>query len=240
MPPELERDVLFHAILMALTRYVPLPFLDDALRQAAHERMVRRLGTAYQRELSKEELKVLTEDRTGCCSGCLLSLLLWPFKKVLARMLVVWDINRTVDAASRYFVSGYLLQVAFSEGLYHGNAVRLRDAQEAAAARVSTSPVGRVFQSVLGGAGQKLRQAGHELARRLRKQAPPAPEQEAEAAREVIEAVEEEEQKALAPVIERLREGLKAIPGSYYDELKAAFREALREQSEEVSKDALF
>ncbi|GMU55755.1 MAG: hypothetical protein AMXMBFR33_49010 [Candidatus Xenobia bacterium] len=240
MPPELERDVLFHAILMALTRYVPLPFLDDALRQAAHERMVRRLGTAYQRELSKEEVKVLTEDRTGCCSGCLLSLFLWPFKKVLARLLVVWDINRTVDAASGYFVSGYLLQVAFSEGLYHGNAVRLRDAQDAAAARVSTSPVGRVFQSVLGGASQKLRQAGQELARRLRKQAPPAPEQEAEAAREVIEAVEEEEQKALAPVIERLREGLKAIPASYYDELKAAFREALREQSEEVSRDALF
>jgi hypothetical protein len=238
LPPELERDVLLHAILMALTRYVPLPFLDDALRQAAAERMVRRLAAAYQRELSDAELKDLTEDRSGCFGGCLWSLLTFPFKKILARALVLWDLNRTLEKASQYFVLGYLVHEVFALGLYNGQARRVRDAVEEAAAKVGTSPVKLVFRSVLGGAGKKLREAGMLLARKLRRD-PPAPEQERAVATQVLDEVEAEERKTLNPTLDRILEGLQGIPASYYEQLREALREALKRQSDELGRDAL-
>lgn len=231
--------MLFHALFMALTRYVPLPFLDDALRQAAAERMVRRLAAASQKELSDEEVRELTEDRSGCCLGCLFSLLTFPFRKVLARMLLVWDLNQTLEKASGWFVYGYLLHLVFARGLYSGNAARVRSAAESAALKVGTSPVQLVFKSVLGGARARLREAGQLLARKLRRE-PPPPEQEGALARELLDEVEAEERTALNPTLDRIREGLEAIPRSYYTSLETALREALREQSEEIGRDALF
>lgn len=224
---------------MALTRYVPLPFLDDALRQAAAERMVRRLASAYERELSDGEVKELTEDRAGCCLGCLFSLLSWPFRKILARLLLVWDLNRTLDKASSYFVSGYLLHYVFSQGLYNGQSRRVRDAIEEVALQVGTSPVKMVFDSVLGKAGKKLREAGQVLVRKLKRE-PPAAEDEAKLATEVLDEVESEERKALNPTLDRLREGLSGIPANYYASLEKAMRETLQRQSESLGKDALF
>lgn len=224
---------------MALTRYVPLPFLDDALRQAAAERMVRRLAGAYQRELTDAEVKALTEDRSGCCAGCVVSLLTWPFRKVLARLLLVWDLNRTLDKASSYFVAGYLLHSVFARGLYNGQAGRVRDAIEEVALQVGTSPVKLVFDSVLGKAGKKLKEAGQVLVRKLKRRPPPE-EDEARIAAEVLDEVESEERRALNPTLDRLREGLSTIPANYYASLEQALAQALRRQSEELGKDALF
>ena len=238
MPPELERDVLFHALLMALTRYVPLPFLDDALRRAAAERMVKRLALAHGKTLSEEEIRFLTEDRTGCCSGCLFALLTWPFRKVLARALVLWDLNRTLELASANFVSFFLLHLVFARGWYNGQASRVRDAIDATAATVGTSPVQMVFKSILGGAGKKLREAGKVLARKLRRE--PAPEEERAEAERVLDEVEAEERQQLGGVLDRLREGLQGVPRSYYESLEKALEKSLREQSDEVGKDALF
>lgn len=224
---------------MALTRYVPLPFLDDALRQAAAERMVRRLAQAYQRELSEEELKELTEDRSGCLSGCLWSLFTFPFRKILARALVLWDLNRTLERASQYFVLGFLMHEVFAQGLYNGQPRRVRDAVEEAAATVGTSPVKLVFRSVLGGAGKKLREAGRLLARKLLRREAPKPQDERAVATQVLDEVEAEEQKELGSTLDRLRDGLKGVPASYYQQLRSALEEALRRQSEELGKDAL-
>jgi hypothetical protein len=131
------------------------------------------------------------------------------------------------------------LHEVFAEGLYNGQARRVRDAVEDVAARVGTSPVKLVFRSVLGGAGKKLREAGRLLARKLLRQEVPKPEDERAVATQVLDEVEAEEQKELGSVLDRLRDGLKGIPASYYEQLRNALYEALKRQSEELGKDSL-
>lgn len=225
LDPSLQREVLFHSLIVSLTRYVPLPFLDDAIRQVALKRMYAKIAEANQRELTRDELKTLAEDRTGCCQGCLLSVLLWPFRKILARILFLWDIKKTIDLASVTYVQGYLLHVAFQEHLW-SEARMVRDAIDAAAFQVGTSPIEHAFQEAMAGAQRTLKSAGHLLARLVRRR----PEEDSESnATQVLDAADLEERKALGPLLERLAQALRVVPASYFQDLCLAFRRISRD-----------
>ncbi|MEW6284300.1 MAG: hypothetical protein AB1758_37140 [Candidatus Eremiobacterota bacterium] len=227
LDPRVEREVLFHSLIIALTRYVPLPFLDDAIRQAAHQRMYAIIGRHHGRELSREDLKVLTEDRGGCCSGCLLSVLLFPFRKVLARLLVLWDLKKTIDLASRSYIQGYLLNTTFDEELWH-EAATVRDAIDATCALVGTSPVEHVFHGVLDGASRTLRGAGELLRRLVRRE---GPEPREEAVTRVLDEAEAEEKQQLSSLLDRLVQALRLVPESYFEQLRISLARAVKERS---------
>src|ERR1051325_3817119 len=81
-----QRGLVTHAVLVGLTPLIPVPLLDDLVKNYFRRRMVRGLAAASGRSLSEEELKALaSEKERGCLTGCLIAVLVYPLKAVFRR-----------------------------------------------------------------------------------------------------------------------------------------------------------
>lgn len=101
--PVASRARLFHALLFAAGRFVPLPLLDDLVREQvalyAVGKVVERHGTSVPRA----HLAPLASPAGGCFSGCLgaalrlpIKLILFPLRKLLAIVFAVRGLTRDV------------------------------------------------------------------------------------------------------------------------------------------------
>ena len=138
------RPLVGHALLTALCPLIPVPFLDDWIRDVVRRKMVRRLlsesavpasteaaGSAgspgSKVEVSDERVNILAcgydpVSPTGCFSGCLRKAFKIPvsfvfkllFKKILRKIVFVLAIKDSVDTFSATFHEGFLLQHALS------------------------------------------------------------------------------------------------------------------------------
>ena len=98
-PTEL-RDRILAGILYAAARFVPVPLLDDLLREQIQRWMVRRILPAT---LSRDGTRPLYADQSGCLGGALraiawipIKLLLFPVRKVLSVVLGVRWVSRDI------------------------------------------------------------------------------------------------------------------------------------------------
>src|SRR4051812_37093618 len=105
-----------HAVLTGLTPLIPVPVLDDLLYTYFMRSMVRRLAAANGHNLKGDEVKTLSAQTGGCGLGCFATLLIYPFKKLLRKVLYFLEWKRASDLISRTYCEGYLLGAAFSEG----------------------------------------------------------------------------------------------------------------------------
>lgn len=78
-------------IVSASARFIPVPFVEDVVRQQCRRVVVARTIAANQTSFTVGDLKPLYADDGGCLSGCLglivkapLTLLLFPIRKLLA------------------------------------------------------------------------------------------------------------------------------------------------------------
>ncbi len=89
------------AILASAARLVPVPFVDDVLRERITQIVVKQTLAAHGRDYSSSRLKPLWTDSGGCASGCLVAalkvpliLITYPFRKVWAWLMAVRHLSR--------------------------------------------------------------------------------------------------------------------------------------------------
>jgi hypothetical protein len=222
-----QRGLVTHAVLVGLTPLIPVPLLDDLVKNYFRRRMVRSLAASAGRTLDEKELDALASERErGCLTGCLFAVLVYPVKAIFRKVFYFLEIKRAVDLASRTYHFGYVISYALRprEGgaspldLYGAKAVN-----EAAQEACRDAPI-KPVEAAIGGTFRKsrnvLRGAAALLAGSLRRVSGRAqPERVAEA----IEAIEPEEERELEPVVTRIQRSMASVPDEHFRDLRARF-----------------
>ncbi|MBV9927098.1 MAG: hypothetical protein JOZ96_18915 [Acidobacteria bacterium] len=224
-----QHVLLTYAVLTGLTPLIPVPLVDDLVKNYFRKRLVRSLAASAGRALSAEELDALASEREGgCLRGCAVAVLVYPLKAVFRKIFYFLEWKRAVDLTSRTYHFGYLV----------GHAVRRREGapalldthgaravNEAIEAVCREAPI-KPLESAVGGTFRKsknvLRAAAALLSRSLRRQ-PPRPEGVAAA----IESVEPEEERELQPVVTRLQSSLASVPEEHFRALRESLEARL-------------
>ena len=222
-----QRGLVTHAVLVGLTPLIPVPLLDDLVKNYFRRRMVRGLASAAGRSLSEEELGALASERErGCLAGCLFAVLVYPLKAIFRKVFYFLEWKRAVDLTSRTYHFGYLVAYALRPRANGASALDLYGAKrvnEAAQAACLEAPV-KPVEAAIGGTFRKsrnvLRGAAALLAASLRRVTGRA---RAERVAEAIEEVEPEEQRELEPVVARIQRSISAVPEEHFRDLRARF-----------------
>jgi uncharacterized protein (DUF697 family) len=189
------------ALLGAAARFVPLPFLDDILRERIRQYLVSRLIRQSGRSYGSARVEPLWRDAGGCASGCLalawkipLKLILFPIRKIIAIVTAVHGFARDVTDSLLF---GRALERALGRGLLADGAAAPALIAESTAVRLAYDQAvqgvdkalvsGAVAQALSGIRG--LPRAALRAARSLARSEQPAdPEAPATAAdRELVE-----------------------------------------------------
>jgi len=220
-----------HAVLVGLTPLIPVPFLDDVAKGYFRRRLVRQLASSHGRELGAAELDALTkEDEGGCLRGCLLTALVYPLKKVFAKVFYFLEWKRAADLTSHTYHFGYLINYALRRGPDGRSLVDARGADAVGAAVAAAcreapiKPVEGAVSATFRQSHKVLRGAANLLGASLRRLARRAP---AEQVAEAIEEVEPQERREIEPVVSRLQRLVAAVPEEHFARLRAGLHERL-------------
>ena len=222
-----QRGLVTHAVLVGLTPLIPVPLLDDLVKNYFRRRMVRGLASASGRSLSEKELDALaSEAERGCLAGCLVGVLVYPLKSLFRKIFYFLEWKRAVDLASRTYHFGYLVDYALRPRANGATALDLYGAKavnEAAQSACREAPV-KPVEAAIGGTFRKsrnvLRGAAALLAASLRRVTGRA---RAERVAEAIEEVEPEEERELEPVVTRIQRSIAGVPEEHFRDLRARF-----------------
>lgn len=163
-PPDWFRDVVWESLLGALCPLIPVPFVDDLALVWTRRRMVSRIAQRHRLTVLPAEVRrVAGSGKEFSCLMLLFKVVIYPFRKLLRKLLYFLSIKDAVDTFSLLFHQGYLLHHALelrrdacrtstpaaeagcSEFERCGRAV-LQTLEE-----VDTKPLGRTLRSVLRG-----------------------------------------------------------------------------------------
>jgi hypothetical protein len=222
-----QRGLATHSVLVGLTPLIPVPLVDDLVKNYFRRRMVRGLAAAAGRDLGEKELDALASERErGCLTGCLVSALVYPLKSLFRKIFYFLEWKRAVDLASRTYHYGHLVAYALRPRADGATALDLYGAKrvnEAAQAACRDAPI-KPVEAAVGGTFRKsrnvLRGAAALLAGSLRRVTGRAKVQQVARA---IEEVEPEEERELEPVVTRLQRSIAAVPEEHFRDLRARF-----------------
>jgi hypothetical protein len=142
------------AILASAARLVPVPLVDDILRERVTQIVVKQTLAAQGRTYSSNRLRPIWSDSTGCASGCVLMILKLPLILITYPFRKVWAWMMAVRYLSRDLTTMILLGRALDRSLEVG---RLTDGEglEAEAAMWN-----RAFENAVGGMDTKVLTSG--------------------------------------------------------------------------------
>jgi hypothetical protein len=218
-----QRSLLTHAVLVGLTPLIPVPLVDDLVKNYFRKRLVRSLAAESGRVLSEEELDALAAERErGCVTGCLFAALVYPLKAVFRKLFYFLEWKRAADLTSRTYHFGYLVGHALrprGDGPSLLDACGARAVGEAVGAVCREAPI-KPLEAAVGSTFRKskgvLRGAAALLAGSLRR----APAARAEQVAEAVERVEPEEERELRPVVTRLQRSIASVPEEHFRNLR--------------------
>jgi hypothetical protein len=219
-----QRSLVTYSVLAGLTPLIPVPFVDDLVKNYFRKRLLRSLAAEAGRALSEEELNALAaEQERGCVTGCLLTALVYPLKAVFRKLFYFLEWKRAADLTSRTYHFGYLAGYAMRPRAGGASALDLRGARavgQAVDAVCREAPI-KPLEAAVGGTFRKSRRvlkgAAALLASSLRRLTGRArPEQVAAA----IESVEPEEERELDPVVTRLQRSIANVPEEHFRALR--------------------
>lgn len=223
-----QKLIVTHALLTGLTPLIPVPIVDDLVKSYFHRRLVRQLARVYAINPTDQDVRTLADDpSTGCLAGCLGGALLLPLKLIFRKLFFFLEWKRAADTVSRTFHQGYLLDWAMQAGWYPNqrNATDVRGAIDAVCREVGTGPVERAVSVTLAQSKATLISGANLLKRSL---GSISGKPDAERVARAAEAVEAEEEREMAGVIDRLQKAIQSVPEGYFNNLRARLAACLR------------
>ena len=220
-----QLTLITHALLVGLTPLIPLPLADDLAKQFLQQRMVRSLARTHGVTIDEKDLPGMLSvlpAKKGCLSGCLLSAIAYPLKKLARKIFFFLEIKRAVDLTSYTYHYGYLLDYAMREGWFAKRGLKEIDAAlddiclaapikpVEAAIRATFQQSKRLLLLPVSLVEAQLTRIGGE----------PTPEQVAEGLRA---AKSDENQQALNSLAARLQNALAAVPDEHFTKLRETF-----------------
>ncbi len=215
-----QNSLVTHAVLVGLTPLIPVPFVDDLVKAHLLRRMVIALAASHARSVRPQDVETLIEDRGGCALGCLGQVVLYPLKKIFRKVFFFLEWKRAVDLTSRTYHQGYLIDYALSSDAIFG-AKTMAEIRDAIDAVCRESPV-KPLESAIGATFRKsrgvLRSAAQIFAGALKRRGDARPDRQQVA--EVVDAVEEQEEREIAPVTTGLQRAVANIPEEHFRRLR--------------------
>jgi hypothetical protein len=178
------RPVVFYSLMTGLCPLIPVPLVDDWVRDLLRRRLVADLVEKSGLELSSDDVRVLAVGHhpptvEGCLRGCVAFTVLKPIAKIslkilrkfFRKILVFLMIKDSVDTFSQTFHEAYLVRHALALGALGGRpapAIEVRRAVEAAVAEQDHRPVERVAKRTFRTSWRLIRQGAGQLTRLAR------------------------------------------------------------------------
>src|SRR5512138_648522 len=105
--------ILVHALLAGLTPLIPIPFLDDWVKNIFLRRMVRAIASARGVTLGNAEVEALIQEDfwSGCVEGCLYSVL-YLLREIFSKIFFWIEWQRAFTLVSATCYAGFLLDAA--------------------------------------------------------------------------------------------------------------------------------
>ncbi len=186
------RRLVGYSLVAGLANLIPLPILDDWVRDLLRQRQAMEIARRFGVALTGAEGKVLgcghhPASAQGCLLGCLRTLLVKPaeflfkivFRKIVRKVLFFLTVKDVIDTFSLTLHEGYLLRHALELGVLPAASeaapgpprplvLALRKAIEATCEEVDPRPIEKAARAGLHGSRRVLRRAGRSMSRRLR------------------------------------------------------------------------
>ncbi len=212
-----------HAVLAGMTRFIPVPFVDDLVQSYVLRRLIRRLAESYGVTLGEKDAETLGTEPAGGCGGCLLSAVFYPLKWLLRKIFIFLEMKRSADLLSRVYHRGFLVEYAMQQkwiGVDSGRpATDVRRAIDEVLREAPIRPVEqaakltyRQFTGPFKTAVRFLRSAST----RLTKNSSP------DEVETVLETLPDEERKQFDGIVASLVGRINAIPSDHFDALRKA------------------
>lgn len=149
--PRAQKDIVLYALLASLTRFIPLPIVDDVAQKKLHKKLIKKISTVYEARLNDSDLELLA---TGTVTHHLVKMAMFSAKTVLKRImrktLLFFYAKEAADSFSLTYTIGYLLDYAFQRGWIEAHSPeKIRTAIDKVCEEVDTSQVNHVVFKIL-------------------------------------------------------------------------------------------
>lgn len=145
-PSPIDSRVLFVlAGLAGLTAWIPVPVIDGVIDGWLRRRMVVGIANRHGTELDHAVVKVLADEPSRGCTGCLFMVAWWPIKKVIKTVLVFPEFKEMADIGSNVAHRGLMLEEAFTRGWLPAEPAKVRAAMDKTLDRTRYRPVERLL-----------------------------------------------------------------------------------------------
>jgi hypothetical protein len=227
-----QRSIITHAVLAGLTPLIPVPLLDDVLKNYFLRRMLRSLAQAHGVQLDAETIITLTKERGGCARGCLGQVFVLPLKLIFRKIFFFLEWKRAVDLTSHTYHQGYLLDYALREGWLAGqpnanagSADAIGAAIEEVCREAPIKPVETAIKVAFKQSKSMLMAGARVLGHGLRQVTGRPDEKQLS---EAVTSVNAEEQKEIEGVVSRLHNSIEAIPEEHFRYLRTRLAARLK------------
>jgi hypothetical protein len=224
--------------MIALTPFIPLPFVDDMVKGWLARRMVQQLAEAHRLKIWDDEVNTLIADPPkNYIGGFIKKAILLPVRFVLRKIFMVLAGKHIVDLATETYHRAWLIDLTFARRWCapHGprSAAEVREGIDAVLklTPVATSPITRALKLGLERSQPLLADVYDKLRARLGGHHGRMPGDD-----DVSRAVDDAEATGIGGVVEQLRRALFEVPSEHFVELERLLARELATHSE-LTKD---
>lgn len=227
--PQPRHDIiLLHVLYAALTRWIPVPIVDEIAANIVRRQMLAKLAESHGVTLDKPALKTLADEELGCIYGCIFGVLLFPVKLIVGKFFLLFRLKRFADQASRHYHSARLMDHALGSGYLAPGAYspqRIRGEVDFICLSADIGPVGAAFKQVLKKQTGILRDIAALFSRSLRSLRGIRSEEKVQAA---VQSAEAEAQSRAGGLLAPFRDALNDIPPEHFQRLATQLEARLK------------
>ncbi len=229
-----QSTILTYSVLVGLSPLVPVPFVDDWLKNYFRRRMVRSLAAVHQQILNKDAVNALTEEKSGCFLGCLGAVILYPLKKIFRKLFYFLEWKRAVDLTSHTYHYGYVVDFALHEGYLKSdvdNYETVRKSIDEVCKHTPIKPIETIVTSTFNQSKNLIWSGVEIMEKAFRNMTRKATDEEK---KEAVKAIEEEEKEKLEGVTSKLSRAISSVPEEHFKSIRECFTTAMK-TSEQLS-----
>lgn len=151
LQPNAQTQIILYSLFAALTRFIPLPIVDDMAASSVQQLMLEKIARAYGENLNGDQLGILS-SKTGdfYAKKAALSSAMGLIKRIAIKTTIIFEAKDAADTFSSDYHIGYLLDYAYKQGwMKQYTPFEIRRAIDTVCDHADTSAVNHVMLKVL-------------------------------------------------------------------------------------------
>ena len=120
-----QTRIVMHSILCGAACFIPIPFLDEWTQQKIGQNMISGILTGYQKQ-EEPASHILSRRYSNWCLGCVISLFVYPIKKLVRTIAIFLTVKQVVDECEFWLFKGIFIELAIQQGFDFSNPETVR------------------------------------------------------------------------------------------------------------------